>query len=498
MGAVSPDQSEATASAARIDRSLVSGIAWTGALRWSGQVFSWASTLILARLLTPNDYGVFGISSVALSLLTMIAEFGIGSAVIVMRDLTEEQLAQINGLSVLFGGTVCLAACALAWPVGQFFGNPAMGPVFAALSLNLLILSARCVPWALLQRDLRFKRLAVMDSVQVVTVSGFNVLLAWLGFGYWTLVVGSILSALFSTGLALRYHPHRFAWPRMSVLRDTLPYMRNVVVQRIAWWVNSTSDMLIAGKFLGAQQAGAYSLAWTLSDAPLQKINEVVLRVTPGVLSAVQDDLAALRRYLLNLTQALTLVVFPVTIGVGLVADVFVPVVLGDKWLSSVGPLRVLSFYAAVRSLTPMLPQILNTRREAAFVARVNVAGAFLLPLGFYAGSRFGLTGLACAWLTVHPFLVAAFFRKTFRLIELRPLQYLSALVPALTGCAGMALCVLATEFTALRSLPPAAVLAGKVCAGAAGYGLVLILFHRATVNRLVNVLKSLRSPGTQ
>src|SRR3989442_11978043 len=94
---------EPVADVRELDRSLVHGIAWTSGAKWAGQLLTWASTLIVARLLTPEDYGLVGMASVYLGLITLVSEFGLGAAVITLRALSEEQVAQLNGLSVLFG-----------------------------------------------------------------------------------------------------------------------------------------------------------------------------------------------------------------------------------------------------------------------------------------------------------------------------------------------------------------------------------------------------------
>src|SRR5712692_5628349 len=101
-----------------LDRSLLHGIAWTSGAKWAGQLFAWASTLIVARLLTPEDYGLVGMASIYLGLITLVSEFGLGSAVITLRDLSEEQVAQLNGLAVLVGVVSCAVSCAAVIPLG--------------------------------------------------------------------------------------------------------------------------------------------------------------------------------------------------------------------------------------------------------------------------------------------------------------------------------------------------------------------------------------------
>lgn len=481
-----------------LDRKVLTGIAWTGGLRWLGQAVAWSSTMVVARILSPADYGIFGVANVTLSLLTMVAEFGIGSAVVSIRELDEEQLAQINGLSVLFGASAFAFGLLLAWPLGLFFGNPAVGAVIGALSAILPISSLRTVPWSLLQKDLRFKRLAILESMQIVIIAVLNVTLASLGFRYWTLVVGAMVASGMSTAFALRYHPHRFAWPKRSTLGEVIPYMRDVVLQRIAWWASSSADMLVAGRMLGSNAAGAYSLAWTLSDTPVQKINEIVLRVAPSMLSAAQHDLQAMRRYLLKCTQTMALIVSPVTVGISLVAPDFVHLVLGPKWMGVVAPLQILSLYASVRCLSPLMPMLINVLREPAFIARLNVVSAIVMATGFYVGSYYGVTGIAMAWVILNPPLLAPLFRKTFRMLDMNWREYLAAVSPAISGCVAMALVVVGLGAIPAISSSAALSLPVRVIGGTITYVSVLWVFHRSTVNAMLAVLKGFRSQAAR
>ena len=129
-----PAATPPSASSESLDQSLVHGLAWTSAARWGSQILSWASTLIVARLLTPEDYGLVGMASVYLGLVTMLSEFGLGTTVLALRDLTEEQVAQLHGFAVLFGLGSFALSCLMAWPLGSFFHSPQLPAVVESLS----------------------------------------------------------------------------------------------------------------------------------------------------------------------------------------------------------------------------------------------------------------------------------------------------------------------------------------------------------------------------
>ena len=487
----------------RLDRSFARGLAWTSGARWASQLVSWLSTFLVARLLVPADYGLVGMATVFLGLVRLLSEFGLGTAVVTLRDLDRRQIAQLNGLAVLAGVAGMALTSLLAVPIGRFYGAPRLPAVVLAMGTTFVISAFRSVPLGLLQKQLRFRRVALADMVESVTVAVAAVLLALAGFGYWTLVLGWIVGALVSTVLLVAQAPHPFAWPRRRDLGAALHFSGHVLGSRAAWYAYSNADFLIAGRLLGPTALGFYTLAWNLASVPVDKVVTVVLRLTPAFFAALREDLAELRRYLLALTEGLALLTFPLAVGLALVADDFVLVALGPKWTGTIAPLRLLALYASIRSLAPLLPQALNALGESRFAMWNNAAAALLLPAGFLAGSRFGTLGIAAAWIAVHPLVLAPLYVRTFRVTGLSARRYLGALIPAGSGTL-----LLVAAVAAVRLLLPAGSAAGtalkepavrlglQAAAGAAAYGLALALFHRDRLRAFRGMLRHLRREG--
>src|SRR5437870_9842571 len=244
-GSVTHDEARA------LDHSLLRGVAWTAAAQWASQALSWVSWLLVARLLSPEDYGLVGMAATYLGLITLLSEFGLGAAVLAVRELGVEQLNQLNGLAVLLGLASLLASCIVAIPLGRFFHAPQLPLVVVAMSTTFVITSFKTVPLALLQRDLRFKTLAFIDLSQALVLAISMVGFAVAGFRYWTLVCGGVLGALISTGaiLGLRHAP--FAWPRPKSLKRAMTLSSDVLISRLCWYASANADFLVAGRILG-------------------------------------------------------------------------------------------------------------------------------------------------------------------------------------------------------------------------------------------------------
>ena len=462
------------------DRSLLHSLVWTGAAKWGAQVFTWVSTLIVAHLLTPEDYGLVGMAGIYLGLVTLLSEFGLGAAVVTFRELRPDQVGQLNGLSLLFGLAGFLASCAMAIPLGLFFRAPQLPLVVVAMSTTFVIASFKTVPCALLQRDLRFKALALIDTGQAVALAVGMIGFALAGLRYWTLVFGGVLGALISTGAILRLRHPSFAWPRLQSLKPAMTLSAHLIISRLAWYSYSNADFVVAGRILGKAALGLYDFGWTLANIPVEKVTALVGQVTPAFFSAVQTELPAMRRYLLSITEGIALITFPLSLGLVLVAKDFVSVALGTKWQGTIAPLQLLAAYAGLRSIMPLLPQVLVTIRDSKFVMWNSIAAAIVMPVSFYvAGSRWGTVGLGLAWVLVYPFIAATLLWRVFRKIQLAPRDYLIALRPALTGTVLMAAVVLGIRGLSNAEWTAGLRLAVQIGAGAITYALACLLLHR-------------------
>src|SRR5438477_4017665 len=382
-----------------LDRSLAQGIAWTGGIKWLTQLVSWASTLIVARLITPTDYGLFAMAMVYAGFVQLVNELGLSLAIVQRRDLTEEQIAQLGGLTVLASVALFVLSVGLAGPIASFFGERTVRGIIIALSPTFVMRGVQVVPRSLLARDLEFRRLAWIDAGEAVLWSSTTLVGAFLGLRYWALAWGAVVSGFAVMGVLCLLRPHRLAWPRdLRSVAGAVNLGWYVVVSQLCWYVYNHADLTIVGRLLGKAALGAYTKGSDIASIPVDRVSAMIGQVTPAVFSAVQDDPHALRRYLLGLTEGLALVTFPISVGLALVADLFVLTVLGEQWRPAIMPLRLLGLYGGFRSILNLLPSMLIATGRARLNMQFNLLVAASLPLMMYLGARWGTTGVALAW----------------------------------------------------------------------------------------------------
>jgi PST family polysaccharide transporter len=480
-----------------LDQSALSGVAWASAAKLSTQVLAWASTIIVARILNPSDFGLMTMATVFLGVVMMLSEFGVGSAVVTLRELAPEKLYQLNSISLLLGLGGTLVTVLMAYPLGLFFRAPELPPVLMVVGLTFLISSFQIVPAAMLRRELRFRTLALIDIGRGLLMPTVTLIGALLGLRYWALALGTVAGAVATMVFTLYCRRIAFARPRLTGLREVLHFSRDVLVSRLAYIIYQDGDFAVAGRRLGQAAVGDYSLAWTLATSPIEKLTLVLSDVTPGLFSAVQNDRPALRRYFLNLSEILCIATFPAAVGLALVSIDLVAVVLGPKWVGAGPPLALLALYAGARSVTGLFGHLFIATRETRFMMWISITGAVCLLTGFIVGSNWGTAGIAAAWLLIHPSISVCAFTRVRRVLDLSGIQYLKALRLGLDGSAAMALAVLAFQTFLASTWSPGLRLIASMLVGAAVFGLTSWLLHRARLREILDWLTRVRRGGT-
>jgi PST family polysaccharide transporter len=471
-------------------RTLSHAVAWTGLGRWTTQLLTWASTIIVARILAPSDYGLFGMATIYTGLVAVISEFGLGQAIVTIREMSGAQVAQINALSITAGCLLFGLSCAAAHPLGRFFNSPKLPSLIVVMSIAFLMSGMQVVPDALLQSNLRFKLLASFDIARALTQSLTTVALALLGFGYWSLGFGTVAGAFVAAAAALIARPHSLAWPRFSRIKHALRFSSDVLGSRVAWYAYSNSDFLVAGRMLGPASLGSYTIAWTVAATPVEKITNMLSRVTPAFFSAVHHDKHRMRRYLLGITDGLSMLTFPASIGMALVADQFVLVFLGPKWLAVVMPLRLLALCAAMRSITTVFPNMLFAMRDSRFVMWNTVISAIVFCTGFYFSSRWGITAIALTWLVLYPVITAPYVWRTLTAIELPVWEYFRSMFPAIRASLCMVMAIAGTRALTSPTLPPVLRLLVLIATGILAYAATLWFVDRQHVREIYTRLR--------
>ncbi len=482
-----------------LDRTLFTGIAWTAGLRWIGQLVSWCATLYAVRILTPGDYGLVAMATIPIGLARLVENFGLESVVLQDRTLANEQVARLAGLGVILSlGLMSIFALASPMLAG-FFHEPGLRPMIMVLSFTFLIDALQIIPRALLQRDLQFQKLATVNFVQVCASATVLVIAASAGFGPWSLIANTLVGALVTLVLILRLRPYALAIPRKvaSLLRPLTAGWR-VLVAHSAWYGYGNADSAIVGRILGKDDAGIFSIALVLANVPTQELASVMSRVVPGVFTRSQADQNLLRRYFLLLTEGLSYLALPIAAGIALTADAIIPVLFGEQWLAAADPLRILCAYVAFHVMQMLAPHVIMWTGHFRAIMWINLFAFAVMPPAFLVGIRWGLEGVAWAWVIAYPIAMLPALILNHRLIGIGWLQFISPIRPAAISSAAMiAIVALADHLLQMDKWPNEVQLLVQATLGAATYAAILAFAFRHRVLRIVAVIRgSALEPG--
>lgn len=477
------------------DHSLVSGMAWTAALRWPAQIISWVATAYAARHLAPGDYGLISMAMIAIGLVRMVEDFGLDAILLQDRTIVGQQQARLAGFLVATGIGLAGLFMLLSQPIASFFGEAQVAPVIMLLSLLCVADAVQVVPRAGLQREMKFARLAWVQFGQVIVTQATLITGVLLGWGLWSLVFNMLVGAAAATALLLYWHPYAVSWPRdIKTLARPLLQGWRVLASRFAYYAYNTADQTVIGRMLGKDALGAYSFAATLSTTLTQEIASVVSKVVPGVFTAVQDQPGELRRYFLILTELVAYLTLPLSVGLALMADYAVMVVLGPQWQAVVMPLRLLCIYAAFYTCQLLIGSLLMWTGQFRANMWCSVLAGVVLPIGFVVGTRWGLEGVALAWSLLFPLVNLPAMVIGFRIIRIGFGAWLQSLLPAAASCVVLAAAMLATRAALPADASLGTSVAACMAAGSAGYLLALGVLFRRRALAMIDFLKALRS----
>ena len=331
----------------------VAGILWNAAARIGQQAMQFALSVILARLLLPEDFGAVGMIMVIITFLSMFAEAGFASALVQRTQLSELHADSVFWLSVALGLVLSALLFAGGPLVAAFYDEPILSTMTRGLSPVFALSTVGVVPSALMQRRLQFHLLARVGLVATVISGVTGVALAILRAGVWSLVVMYLANILVTTVLNLVFSDwqprRRFS---TAALKELWGFTGNVLgFNFVNYWARNADNILI-GKFLGAAALGYYSRAYGLMLVPITQIISVVSNVMFAALSAIQEDITRVRSIFLRAIGLISLLVFPMMTGLLIVAESFVLALFGEKWVSMIPTLRILALVGAIQSLS--------------------------------------------------------------------------------------------------------------------------------------------------
>jgi PST family polysaccharide transporter len=419
-----------------IKKTTVKGILSIGSFKVIQQGINFILTAILANLLTPEDFGLVGIVTVFAAFISIFSNLGLGSALVQQKNLSDLQISTLFWIDLIGGTASALIISLAAHPISLFYEEPLLIKLTLALSINFLISPFYIINRKLLERELRFNAMAVINIVSISASGIFGVLSALLGFGVWSLIMQSISLNIFSLFLfkfARKWTP-KFIFDLKSC-NKLIRFGFNMVGTNLTMYLEKNMDVLMIGKLLGASQLGYYSLAFRVMFFPIRQISYIFTEVLFPVFSKVQDQLDVVQNGYIKSIRFTSLITFPLMTIIFLLSENLVSVVFGSHWLPAAMIIKILAPAGAIQSISQISSAVFPAISRPDLRMKLGIFSCLLLLVAILIGSKWGIAGVAYAVLLsrIITFFLSQIFLKKILHISLRSI--LSNLYLSTSSC---------------------------------------------------------------
>lgn len=412
------------------------------------QIISLASTLFIARMLDPSDFGVMALAGIWTTIVIALSEMGLGAAIIQFQDLTKQELNICFWITFLVSLTCYGILYFLAPSLGVWFDSPRLPFVLQVLGLTFPLVALGLVPESLLRKQMLLNYVSQAEMIATLLTIMTMVGLAFHGAGIWALVIGAIMRPLLQSTLVywyqpwfpgLQFHTHR--------LKAIFSFSFNTLGSNFLWVAFAQIDVFLLGRMASESLLGIYSMAKDLALLPVSKVGVVVNQISRPMLALFQNDVPKMQSSFLHGLRLVNMILLPICLGLAMVGEEVIKIGLGDKWLPCVPILQVLCFYAVVRSFNLFLPHVLLAKYKAPFLFRYSLFRLIFMFGGLWGGTKcltnfFDVnSGLAMgiSWMCFYPLVSVVIVRKTLLELNLSWWELFRELIPAVRATLSMA-----------------------------------------------------------
>lgn len=474
-------------------KKTVQSIVWASGSQVSRQIIAFVTTIVMARQLSPSDYGLMGMATVITRFIRMFRDMGTSSAMIQRKHTSEELFSSVFWLNVASGlafmGLLCLGAPLIS----GFYREPRLTFLLYALSPGFVISSLGMLQNALLQRTMKFDALAKIEIFSTLGGGIVGVFMAVKGMGVWSLVFLNLTGAFLTTAClwgSSNWRPKcHFLW---NDIKGIFSYSLNLTGFNIINYFGRNADYLLIGRYLGAQDLGIYTLAYQLMLYPLRNITNVVARVMLPVLSRVQDDNMRFRSIYLKVCTGIAFITFPMMMGMWGTAAPLILSVVGEKWMGVVPVIKILAPVGMLQSVAATVGSIYQAKGRTDWMFLWGIISTVVVTVGFAVGIFWGIVGVAWSYfVSITVILGGPAFILAFRLIDLKLSDFLITMLRPLFCSLIMLIFVVMVRNLVAWQFRPVFELLVLVFCGILSYGIITIKLNRNLMVEMIQMLKS-------
>jgi O-antigen/teichoic acid export membrane protein len=378
---------------------VMRGLAWVAASQVVFHITRAIAAILIARLLTPDEYGLAALAIVFASLVMIFSDLALGAALIQRPSLSEHDKNTAFWVTVGSGVAFTALGIGLAGPIAGLYGQPEAEPLLVALSGSFIITALGATQLTLMMREMDFRQTELLALAGSLVGAGCGVALAATGAGSWAIIAQFVAGAIVTTALVwLRssWYP-RFMFSKASLL-DLGGFSIYMLGQRILYYLQVNGDRFLIGRFLGTTALGTYAVAYNTMLVPASKIGGPLQRVFSPAFSRIQDEPERIAATWARVGRIIAVVAVPMLGGLVVVAPDFVPVILGKQWTEAVPVIQVLAWVGIIQAIQALNYDVLMARDRTRTMFLFSLVLTACHLVAFSVGLEWGVVGVAVSY----------------------------------------------------------------------------------------------------
>ncbi|EDY96715.1 polysaccharide biosynthesis protein [Phocaeicola plebeius DSM 17135] len=382
-----------------IKQEMINGVFWTALQKYSGLIIQIIVTAILARLLSPEDFGVVAVSTVLIAFFTLFTDMGIGPAIIQKQDLTKEDFNSIFSFTIWGGLILAILFFITSYPIGIFYKKDSLVLICQILSINLLFAAWNIVPNALINKNKRFKFIAKRTLTLQVISGIISVFSAFNGLGIYSLLISPILTAVGVFILNYKEYPLEFKLHiHTNSLKKIFSYSSYQFLFNFINYFSRNLDKLIIGRYFSMHDLGYYEKSYRLMMLPLQYVTNIITPVMHPILTSLQNDYKNLTDKYNSIIKLLATISFPLGIFLYFAANDIIYIVYGNRWENAIPVFQILALSLPLQMILSTTGAIYQAAGKTNWLFYGGVSNTCFTVLGFIIASVYFKTIEAMAW----------------------------------------------------------------------------------------------------
>lgn len=378
---------------------MINGVLWTAIGKYSGIVVNLVISMVLARLLCPQEFGLVAIATVLIQFLSIFCHMGIGPAIIQRKDLTQTDLNNIFTFTIFLGIFLSIIFFLASWPIAAFYDNIKLRTICQILSINVFFSAVNMVPNALMNKNKRFKENAIRTLLLHVISGTFAVVTAFYGAGCYALLVSPII-----TSIGIYFYNQHFYRVTISSkfslapIKSIFSYSIYQFLFEFFNYFSRNVDKLIIGRYISAEALGYYDKSYRLMQLPLQNLTSVINPVIQPIMSHLQDDMHEMADKYNKIIAFIGTISFPIAVILYFCASDIIVIMFGEQWLYAIPAFKILALSIPSQMILSSSGAIWQSCNATKYMFWTGMVNTVIVVTGFFVGSYFYGTIEAVAW----------------------------------------------------------------------------------------------------